>query len=402
MMSGRHMSRRRRWAGVGVAAVALVGAAGYRTFNGSSAVIDPSKLVTAELGTMVRSVVATGKVEPITKVEIKSKANGIIKVLPVDLDSPVSQGDVLAELDKEQLMAALRGAEANLLAAGAALEGAEAQLAKNLIEAEGPDVAFARRALGRAQSLSTQQLIAPSALDDAQSAVDVAENKQRVAQSQLAVSRARVTEARAQVAQAKAAADRAAEDVANATVRAPVRGTVLSRDVEIGSPVSSILNLGANATLIMTLGDIDKVFVRGKVDEADIGHVALGQAARIRVETFRDQVFSGTVTKISPMGTEKDSVTSFEVRVSIDNPGKTLKANMTANAEIVLEEHPNSLLIPQAAVTYDAQKQPSVDVFDAGAAMGRRRVPVKLGVGNGTRIQVLEGLKVGDHIVLPS
>ena len=75
------------------------------------------------------------------------------------------------------------------------------------------------------------------------------------------------------MAQAKAAADRAAEDVANATIRAPIRGTVLSRDVEIGSPVSSILNLGANATLVMTLGDIDQVFVRGKVDEADIGRV---------------------------------------------------------------------------------------------------------------------------------
>ena len=92
------------------------------------------------------------------------------------------------------------------------------------------------------------------------------------------------------MAQAKAAADRAAEDVANATIRAPIRGTVLTRDVEIGSPVSSILNLGANATLVMTLGDIDQVFVRGKVDEADIGRVRLGQPARIRVETFKDKV----------------------------------------------------------------------------------------------------------------
>ena len=153
------------------------------------------------------------------------------------------------------------------------------------------------------------------------------------------ISQAKVTEARAQVAQAKAAADRAAEDLANATIRAPIRGTVLTRDVEIGSPVSSILNLGANATLVMTLGDIDQVFVRGKVDEADIGRVRLGQPARIRVETFKDKVFNGRVTQISPMGVEKDNVTNFEVRVSIDNPGKELKANMTANAEIVLEEH---------------------------------------------------------------
>jgi HlyD family secretion protein len=387
---------------IGGIGVLGIGATGFVSLRGASEGIDPARLATVELGTMVRSVVATGKVEPITKIEIKSKANGIIKALRVNVDSVVSEGDVLAELDKDQLLAQVRGGEANLLAARAALEGAEAQLKKNTVEAEGPDVAFARRAAERARSLFEQHLIAQSALDDAQSAVEVAENRQHAAQSQLLVSQARVSEARAQVAQAKAAADRAAEDLANATIRAPIRATVLTRDVELGSPVSSILNLGANATLVMTLGDIDQVFVRGKVDEADIGRVQLGQPARIRVETFRDKVFNGRVTQISPMGVEKDNVTNFEVRVSIDNPGKELKANMTANAEIVLEEHANSLIVPEAAVAYDSQKHAFVDVVDTGAKSGRRRVPVKLGVGNGTRIQVLEGLKAGDRLVLPS
>jgi HlyD family secretion protein len=396
--------KRRRLLLYGLTAILLVIAAGagYRTLNGATPEVDASKIATAEVGVMVRSVVATGKVEPITKVEIKSKANGIIQVLPVDIDAAVKEGDVLAELDREQLAAAFRGAEANLLAARAALEAAEAQLKKNVVEAEGPDVDFARRALERATSLFGQHLLAQSALDDAQSALDVAENHRRAAQSQLAVSQARVAEARAQVAQAKAAADRATEDVANATLRAPIRGTVLTRDVEIGSSVSSILNLGANATLVMTIGDIDEVFVRGKVDEADIGHVQLGQTARIRVETFKDRVFNGQVTKISPMGAEKDNVTSFEVRVSIDNPSKALKANMTANAEIVLEEYSNSLLIPEAAVTYDAQKQPSVDLVDPATRTGRRKVTLKLGVGNGTKIQVLDGLKAGDKVILPT
>ena len=382
--------------------LAAAGLVGFARLRGASVDIDPSKLATVERGTMVRSVVATGKVEPITKIEIKSKANGIIQALHVNVDSLVAEGTVLVELDKDQLLAQVRGAEANLLAAGAAVEGAEAQLKKNTVEAEGPDVAFASRAYDRARSLFEQHLIAQSALDDAHSAVDVAQNRQRAAQSQLAVSQARVSEARAQVAQAKAAADRAAEDLANATIRAPIRGTVLTRDVEVGSPVSSILNLGANATLVMTLGDIDSVFVRGKVDEADIGRVRLGQTARIRVETFRDKVFSGRVTQISPMGVEKDNVTNFEVRVSIENPGQELKANMTANAEIVLEEHPNSLILPEAAIAYDSQKNAFVDLVDPGAKNGRRRVPVKLGVGNGTRIQVVEGVTEGQKIVLPS
>jgi HlyD family secretion protein len=386
----------------GVVVVAMVGIVGYVTTMGAGVDIDSAKLVAVERGTMVRSVVATGKVEPITKVDIKSKANGIIKALRVDIDSVVREGDILAELDKDQLLAQVRGSEANLLAARAALEGAEAQLKKNRVEAEGPDVEFARKAFQRAQSLFEQHLIAQSALDDANSAVDMAENRKRAAESQLVVSDAKVAEARAQVAQAKAAADRAAEDLANATIRAPINATVLTRDVELGSPVSSILNLGANASLVMTLGDIDRVFVRGRVDEADIGHVRLGQPARIRVETFKDKIFNGKVTQISPMGIEKDNVTNFEVRVSIENPGQELKANMTANAEIVLEERPNSLIVPEAAIVYDAQKHPFADVALPGVKNGRQRKAVKLGVGNGTKIQILEGLKEGDRIVLPS
>ena len=395
-------SRKRLYIGAAVVIVVLGGAAGLATLKGTAAAVDASHLAAVERGTMVKSVVATGKVEPITKIEIKSKANGIIEVLNADIDRTVNAGDILVELDREQLAAALRGAEANLQAARASLEGAEAQLKKNVVEAEGPDEQFARRAYERAKVLFEQRLIPQSSLDDAHSLVDVAENRKRAAQSQLAIAHAKVTEAYAQVAQAKAAADRAAEDVANATLRAPIRGTVLSRDVEIGSPVSSILNLGANATLVMTLGDIDHVFVRGKVDEADIGHVRLGQAARIRVETFKDKVFDGKVTQISPMGVEKDNVTNFEVRVSIDNPGKELKANMTANAEIVLEEHPDSLIVPEAAVTYDAQKNAFVEIAAPGAKNGRQKVGVKTGVGNGTKIQILEGLKQGDKVILPS
>src|SRR6187402_1389609 len=160
--------KRRLYAGASIAA--LVGVAwGTSAYLGPAPSIPESRLAAVERGTMVRSVVATGKVEPITKIEIKSKANGIIKALRVNVDSVVSEGDVLVELDKDQLLAQVRGAEANLLAAQAALEGAEAQLKKNTVEAEGPDAAFARRAFERAQALFAQHLVAQSALDDAQS-----------------------------------------------------------------------------------------------------------------------------------------------------------------------------------------------------------------------------------------
>ena len=379
----------------------VAGVWGFSTINGASANIDPSKLAIAEPGVMLRSVVATGKIEPITKVEIKSKANGIIERLHVDVDTAVQPGQVLAELDKENLNARLREARANLQAAAAAHEAAVAQLKKNEIEAEAPDVAFARRNQARARQLFDQKLVSQSGLDEAQSALEQAENRQRASAGQLVIARARVAEASANIAQARAAVERAEEELANSTIRAPIHATVLTRDVEIGSPVSSILNLGANATLVMTLGDIERVFVRGRVDEADIGQVRLGQLAKITTETFRDRVFNGRVTQISPIGVERDNVTTFEVEVSIENPGRELKANMTANAEIIIEEFANSLLIPEAAVIYDNDRNASVDVADPGERSGRRRVPVKVGVGNGTRIQVLSGVKPGDKVVLP-
>ena len=387
---------------VGVVVVALIGGVwGYTTLNGATP-LDSSRLATVEQGTMTRSVVATGKIEPITKVEIKSKANGIIERLHTEVDQVVDAGAVLVELDKENLHARVREARANLQAARAAQEAAQAQLQKDTVEAEAPDVAFAQRNFQRANQLHAQKLVSPQALDDARGALELAENRRSMARVQLGVSRAKVAEAQANVAQARAAVERAEEELANATIKAPIRGTVLTRDVEIGSPVSSILNMGSAATLVMTLGDINQVFVRGKVDEVDIGRVRLGQPARITVETFKDRKFDGKVTQISPIGAEKDNVTTFEVKVSIDNPGNELKANMTANAEIVLEEFPDSLIVPEAAISYDAERNPTVEVVDEKADEGRRKVAIKTGVGNGTRTQVLEGLKAGDKVILPS
>jgi HlyD family secretion protein len=397
------MKKSRKWSLAAGGVVVLVGGIwGYTTLDGAASELDSSRIATIERGTMTKSVVATGKIEPITKVEIKSKANGIIEKLMTDVDQVVRAGDVLVELDKETLTAQVREARANLQAAKAALEGSEAQLQKNRVEAEAPDVEFAKRNYARSQQLFADKLVSPQALDDAKSAVDLAANRRSAAQVQLGISKAKVAESTANVAQAQAAVERAEEQLANATIRAPINATVLTRDVEIGSPVSSILNMGSAATLVMTLGDIKQVFVRGKVDEVDIGRVRLGQPARITVETFKDKKFDGKVTQISPIGTEKDNVTTFEVKVSIDNPGNELKANMTANAEIVLQEYPNSLIVPEAAITYDAKRNPTVEVLDPGAKEGRRKVTIKTGVGNGTKTQVIEGLKQGDKVILPS
>src|SRR5262249_15147402 len=118
------------------------------------------------------------------------------------------------------------------------------------------------------------------------------------------------------------------------------------------------------------------------------------------VESFKDKTFNGKVTKISPMGVEKDNVTTFEVRVSINNPGGELKAEMTANAEIILEEHKSVLQVPEGALVYDKDKNASVQVPDPKAKDGMRKVAVSIGISNGAKTELLNGLKEGDQVVL--
>lgn len=393
-------SRRYLYLIIGLILLAAMGVAGFTVISRPTYEIDPSRLATVERGSIARSVVATGRIEPIAKVEIKSKANGIIKELKVEVGDLVKAGQVLAELDKENLAARVREAEAALMGAKANLQAAESQLKKDQVEAEGPEVPFARRHFERAEKLYREGVLPQQSYDDARSAFEQAVNRQNIARSQLSVTEAKIAQARAEVAQAQAAVDRANEELDNATIRSPIDAMVLSRDVEVGSPVSSILNMGAAATLVMVLGDISQVYVRGKVDEADVGVVRLNQPARIKVETFKDRQFDGRVTQISPLGVDQNNVITFEVKVSIRNPGGELRANMTANAEIVLEEHNDALIIPESAVIYDAARNTAVEIPAPGKGRGRERVPVKLGISNGTRTEVLSGLSEKQQVIL--
>ena len=362
--------------------------------------IDPTKLAKVERGDLAKSVVATGKVEPITKVEIKSKASGIVKKLLVDAGDRVKKGQVLCELDRDEIQAQVNSARAQLLASEAAERGATADLARAKVDAEGPDVPLLKRAYDRAVRMAKEGVVSQSSLDDAQKNYELALNKQNVAKAQVLVLTAKEKQASAQVEQDKANLAQLVEQLSYTTITSPLDGVVLSRDVEMGDAVSSILVLGSSATLIMTLGDTSQVYVKGKVDESDIGKVYMGQPARIKVESFKDKTFYGKVTKIAPMGVEKDNVTTFEVRVSINNPGGELKANMTANAEVILEEHKNVLQIPEGALIYDKDKKSYVQVPDPAAKDGMRKVAVNVGISNGAKTEVLGGLKEGEQVVL--
>lgn len=398
-MAARKKGRIWLWIGL-VVVVVLVGAGVGIAHLASGAGIDPNKIAKVSRGDVAKSVVATGKITPITQVEVKSKASGIVEKLYVDINNIVHKGQPLAQLDQQEISDQVAAQRAQLAAAQANVTNFEAALEQDKVNASAPDLPMYKITLDRNSEMVKEGLVPQQNLDNANRDYLAALTKRDAAKAQISVDNAKMKQARAQVAQSEASLNQLEEQLGYTTIVAPMDGVVLSRDVEIGDAVSSILVLGSTATLVMTVGDTTEVYVKGKVDEADIAHVYLGQPARIKVESFRDRYFQGKVTKISPMGVEKDNVTTFEVRVSINNPGGELKAQMTANAEILLDEHKNVLTVPENAVIYDSQKNASVEIPDKKQKEGKRKIPIKVGLSNGSVTEVLSGLTEGDQVVL--
>jgi HlyD family secretion protein len=400
-LATQRRNKRKIWLWTGLIVLVLVIALGVTVAaRGNTTKFEPSQLAKVESGDIAKSVVATGKVQPITKVEVKSKASGIVTRLDVDINNHVHQGQVLAQLDQQEILDQVAAQKAQLAAAESNARAAAASIEYDKVNAEAPDLPMYKNTYQRNLEMSKQGVVSQQSLDDAQQKYLAAVNTRDKAVSQITVDNSKLRQAEAQVAQNQASLKQLEEQLSYTTVTSPMDGTILSRDVEIGDAVSSILVLGSTATLVMTIGDTTQVYVQGKVDESDIGKVYLGQAARIKVESFKDKTFLGKVTKIAPLGVEKDNVTTFEVRVSIDNPGGELKANMTANAEILLEEHKNVLTVPEQAVLYDKDRNASIEVPDPKEKNGRRKVDIKAGISNGTKTEVLAGLKSGDTVIL--
>jgi HlyD family secretion protein len=387
------------WLSVIILVVLLLLAFGLARMVSRSS-IDPNKLAKVTRGDVARSVVATGKIQPITKVEVKSKASGIVEKLYVDINNQVHKGQQLAQLDQQEIVAQVDAQRAQLSAAEANVATYEANIEQDKVNAAAPDLPMYKATLDRNLEMQKEGIVSRQALDDANKDYLAALTRRDNSKAQIGVDSARLKQARAQVQQAQAGLQQLEEQLSYTTIVAPMDGVILSRDVEIGDAVSSILVLGSTATLVMTEGDINEVYVQGKVDEADIAHVYMAQPARIKVESFRDRIFNGKVTKIAPLGVEKDNVTTFEVRVSINNPGGELKANMTANAEIILDEHKGVLMVPESAVMYDNQKKASVEIPDKNQKEGKRKIPVTVGLSNGSVTEILSGLKEGDQVVL--
>jgi len=225
--------RRKRiiiWSSIAAVVAALV-VTGVVIASTSGIKIDPSKLAKVEKGDLAKSVVATGKIEPITKVEVKSKASGIVKKLYVDYGDKVRKGQVLAELDRDEIQARVDQARAQLEASTASLNGTRADLERAKVDAEGPDVPLLKRAYERADGMAKDGVVSASALDDAERNYKMALNKQNVAKAQLLVLQAKIGQAQGQLSQDRANLKQLEEQLGYTTIESPLEGIVLSRDV---------------------------------------------------------------------------------------------------------------------------------------------------------------------------
>ena len=203
-MNGNGTSKKKRkrliYGGIALLLVLLI-AGGLIAATRGGTKIDPSKLQKVEKGDLAKSVVATGKVTPITKVEVKSKASGIVKKLLVDYGDKVKKGQLLAQLDKEEIEAQVEQSRAAAEAAEATLKGSEADYERAKVDAEGPDVPLLKRAYERAIGMAKEGVVSTSALEDAQKNYELALNKQNVSKAQVTVLKAKIAQSQGQLAQ---------------------------------------------------------------------------------------------------------------------------------------------------------------------------------------------------------
>ncbi|HVR73734.1 MAG TPA: efflux RND transporter periplasmic adaptor subunit, partial [Planctomycetota bacterium] len=229
----------------------------------------------------------------------------------------------------------------------------------------------------------------------------------RILDAQLASAKASVASAEGKLREVQASTDLARQELAEAKIVSPIDGVVLHRYLEEGDSVSSIRVAGGNATTIMTLGDLSEIYVDGEVDEVDVGKIVDQQrirpdlVARVTVESFKGRTFLGRVARIAPLGLQdSNGIVTFEVRIVLDNTEKLLLANMTANSQIVLEEHTDVLLLSQGALVTEGTTRYAL-IYNPVTRRSRRQ-EVTPGISDGSQVEIGDlGLAPGEKIVIP-
>jgi HlyD family secretion protein len=333
------------------------------------------KTSTVKQGDLTVAVTATGTVRPYVEVDVKSKASGEIISFPFNEGDEVEKGRVVVRLDPEDETSNVNQARAELLMAEGKLERARVSLKDTELRLE------------RQKQLFEKGVISRQDFDAALIAHDKAKSEVKIARAELAKSKEGLKEAE--------------DRLEDTEIRAPLRGTILEKFVEEGQVISSTLSSVTEGTLLLTMADLNRIYVEAMVDEVDIGRVATGQEVSISVDSWPDRVFEGRVKRISPKGRLERTVTVFDVVIDIiweagGKAGEELRPGMSANVEIVTDSIEGVLLVPSEAIR---KKERETGVFSPGED-GALWVKVRTGKTDGVFTEVINGLKAGDVVIL--
>jgi len=369
---------------LGVVVIALFFLAVKGCKKGSDVQITNTAVV--EKGSISKTVVATGKIEALYKAEIKSKIGGLIKQFYVEEGDRVKAGQKLVEI--------IPGATP-----------VEMVRARTEVKATAYDKAVSEKTYLRSKELKEQKLIPLEEYDQAEAAFLIAKIRFYAAMAQLRVLEQgsnvkSLTEGIELSEQDRRAIEKETQEaIASMTLIAPISGIILSRDTDKGSAVIPISS-AYGGTVIMTIADVSEKHFRGDVDEADIGNVQIGLPVRIYVESYPDEPFKAELVRISPLGREEEDIINFEIRATVVDSADRLRVGMSADAELILEEHENVLVIPEGAIIYEDGKT-YVNIQDDSVEEGKRKSEITKGISDGLKTEVLSGLKEGQVVILP-
>lgn len=352
-----------------VACVVVLAAIVYALTGGKKeAPVMDYETARVEKATIGNSVTATGTIEPVTKVEVGTQVSGIIDKIYVDYNSVVHKGQIIAELDKTNLMSELNSAKSNLAGAKS-------------------DLDYQRANYKRIKALYDKELVSGNEYDTALLSLRQAEST---------------------YAQRKEAVSKAQTNLGYAIITSPIDGIIISKVVEEGQTVAASYS---TPTLFTIAQDLTDMRVIADVDEADIGEVEVGQRVSFTVDAYPGETFEGKVTQVRLEATTESNVVTYEVVISASNKDLKLKPGLTANVTIFTLERNNIVSVPTKALRFTPTKEmlnPGEKIEDCQGAHkvwvreGKtlKAYAVKTGITNGTRTQIVSGIKEGAEVIV--
>jgi len=324
------------------------------------------KQVEVTAGSITEKAVAVGQIQPRLKFEVKSKISGIVKKAFVNVGDTVKPGDPLFEIAPDPTPQEVTEVERRV-------ESAEASYNRAKLEVD------------RAEEMSKSGVLPKSELDSKRESFELAKIARNKAQQERDLTR-----------KGSLAGSGGEESI----IRANAAGTILTRLVDPGDPVVPLTSYQPG-TELATIAMMEDLIFKGTVDEIDVGKLSVGMTTRIKVGALPTDVVTGRVSRIAPQAKQEEGATLFDVEIELQDASKvTLRAGYSANADIIIREKKDILILPERLVTFsDGGKKATVELPGAKPKDEPKKVDVKTGISDGMNVEITSGLKKGDKVV---